>query len=291
VACALRWDAVAGWFRVMHWNLAAFADEIHPDPAPALDTMHAAGIDTVELRSAWGKNVLDLTDEELAALAQEVARRAMSVAVIASPVGKSLITEPAAFESARLDRALAIARRLGSWGVRVFSFYLPPGESPERYRDEVLRRIEQWVHRAGESGITLLHENEKGIYGDIPHRCFDLLNSIGSPWFRAVWDPANFVRCGVQPFSTGFAMLAPFIAHVHVKDAVLGSGEVTVAGAGDGEIAETLAALATRGYRGYLSLEPHLLIAGSHGGFTGRTAFLTALRALRQLLEGIPAPS
>jgi 3-dehydroshikimate dehydratase len=99
----------------------------------------------------------------LAALAQEVARRAMSVAVIASPVGKSLITDPAAFESARLDRALAIARRLGSWGVRVFSFYLPPGESPERYRDEVLRRIEQWAHRAAESGITLLHENEKGI--------------------------------------------------------------------------------------------------------------------------------
>jgi len=275
----------------MDWKLAAFADEIHPDPATALDTMRAAEINAIELRSAWGKNVLDLTDEELTALAQEVDQRAMTVAVIASPVGKSLITEPPAVELARLDRALAIAHRLDSWAVRVFSFYLPPGESPERYRDDVLQRIERWVHRAAKSGVTLLHENEKDIYGDVPQRCFDLLNSIGSPWFRAVWDPANFVQCGVRPFSTGFSMLAPFIAHVHVKDAVLGSGQVTVAGAGDGEIAETLAALAIRGYRGYLSLEPHLLIAGSHGGFTGRTAFLTALRALRQLLEDIPAPS
>ncbi|WP_448576295.1 sugar phosphate isomerase/epimerase family protein [Thermomicrobium sp.] len=284
-------DAVANRFRLMGWKLAAFADEIHPDPALALHTMQAAGINTVELRSAWGKNVLDLTDEELAALAQEVDQRRMTVAVIASPIGKSSIAEPAAFEMARLERALAIAHRLGSKAIRVFSFYLPSGESPERYRDEVLRRIQQWVRRAGESRMTLLHENDKALYGDVPQRCFDLLNSIGSPWFRAVWDPANFVQCGVRPFSTGFSMLAPFIAHVHVKDAVLGSGEVTVAGAGDGELADTLAALAARGYRGYLSLEPHLLLAGSHGGFTGRTAFLTALRALRQLLAGLPAPS
>jgi sugar phosphate isomerase/epimerase len=213
-----------------NWRFAAIADEIDPDLAPALDVMREVGILALELRSAWGKGVLDLDEDELHAVQRETSRRGMIVPVIASPIGKSLITEPIEFELRRLDRALAIAQRLDSWGIRLFSFYLPSGCPPDQYREAILERFQRFVTRAAAAGIVLLHENEKDIYGDIPERCHDLLKTIDSPWLRAVWDPANFVQCGVHPYQRGFSLLAPYIAHVHIKDARLATGEVTPAG-------------------------------------------------------------
>ncbi|MBX6755251.1 MAG: sugar phosphate isomerase/epimerase, partial [Thermorudis peleae] len=92
------------------------------------------------------------------------------------------------------------------------------------------------------------------------------------------------------PHTEGFALLAPYIAHVHIKDAQLATGQVTPAGEGDGEVAETLAALAARGYDGYLSFEPHLTLAGERGGFSGPEAFARAVAALQRLLAQLPAP-
>jgi sugar phosphate isomerase/epimerase len=272
------------------WKLAAIGDEIAAEPAAALAVMHEAGVQALELRSAWGKNVLALSDDELRIVQQEAAARGMPIPVIASPIGKTPITDPVDHELARLDRALAIAEQLGAWGIRIFSFYLPDGAVPEQYRAAVLARLQQFVERAARRGIVLLHENEKLIYGDIPERCHDILASINSPWLRAVWDPANFVQCGVRPHTEGFALLAPYIAHVHIKDAQLATGQVTPAGEGDGEVAETLAALAARGYDGYLSFEPHLALAGERGGFSGPEAFARAVAALRRLLDHLPAP-
>jgi hypothetical protein len=150
-----------------NWRFAAIADEIDPDLAPALDVMREVGILALELRSAWGKGVLDLDEDELHAVQRETSRRGMIVPVIASPIGKSLITEPIEFELRRLDRALAIAQRLDSWGIRLFSFYLPSGCPPDQYREAILERFQRFVTRAAAAGIVLLHENEKDIYGDI----------------------------------------------------------------------------------------------------------------------------
>lgn len=74
--------------------------------------------------------------------------------------------------------------------------------------------------------VVFLHDNEKGIYGDIPRRCLDIVDSVGSPNLRLVFDPANYVQCGVRPFDEAFAMVRPHLEYVHLKDAVMGSGEV-----------------------------------------------------------------
>jgi hypothetical protein len=49
------------------------------------------------------------------------------------------------------------------------------------------------VQAAKGHDAVLLHENEKEIYGDIPARCPDVVESIGSDQLRLAWDPANFV--------------------------------------------------------------------------------------------------
>lgn len=267
------------------WRLSGFGDEIDPEPEAQLRALAGDGIRRLDLRAAWGTNVLDLADDDLARLAALLFRHQASVAVIASPIGKIGIDEPFAPHLARFRRALDVARRLQTPAVRVFSFYIPVGHDPDHYRDPVLDRLGQLVRAADGSGVTLLHENERGIYGDTPARCHDLLTAIGSPHLRAVWDPANFVQCGIRPHAAGYDLLRPFIAAVHVKDARLGSRQVVPAGAGDGDLRQTLRALRDSGFAGLCSLEPHLAAAGPFSGFTGPTRFRTAVRAFTDLLR------
>jgi len=138
---------------------------------------------------------------------------------------------------------------------------------------------------AEERGLVLAHENEKEIYGDVPDRCADLVTAVGSPALRATFDPANFVQCGVRPFSDAYARLRPHLVYLQVKDALAATGEVVPAGQGDGELRETLAALRDSGFAGFMSLEPHLAQAGRFGGFSGPDGFHRAAEALKFLLN------
>jgi len=169
--------------------------------------------------------------------------------------------------------------------VRIFSFWMPEGDDPAIHRDEVLRRMAALCDRAAGSGVMLVHENEKGIYGNIPRRCLDIVESVGSPALRLTWDAANFVQCGVRPYTEGYAMLRPHLEYVQVKDAVLATGTVVAAGDGDGQVRETIRALHADGFDGFFSLEPHLSAAGPLGGFSGAELFATAHAAFTRLLD------
>lgn len=267
------------------WKLTGFADEIDPDPRVQLDVLEREAIRAVELRGVWGKNVLRLSDDDVDRFAAALTERGMSVSAIASPIGKIGIGDPFDPHLDDFRRAIEIAARLNAPFIRIFSFYLPPGDDPRRHRGAVLDRLARLVREAEGSGVTLLHENEKQIYGDVPARCLDLLTAIASPRLRAAWDPANFVQCGVRPHAEGYAALRPFIAYVHVKDALLDTGRVVPAGEGDGEWPATLAALRASGFDGYFSLEPHLAEAGHASGFSGPDLFATAARAFKVLLH------
>jgi sugar phosphate isomerase/epimerase len=133
--------------------------------------------------------------------------------------------------------------------------------------------------------VVLAHENEKEIYGDVPGRCADLIDSVASPALRATFDNANFVQCGVRPFSDAYPLLRPHLVYLQVKDARADTGEVTPAGEGDGQLRETLQALRDSGFDGFMSLEPHLDLAGRHGGFSGPDKFRQAAQALKRLLD------
>ena len=61
------------------WTLSGFADEIDPDPKTQFATLNDLGITHVEFRSAWGTNVLDLTDEQIDEVAALLAAHDLSV--------------------------------------------------------------------------------------------------------------------------------------------------------------------------------------------------------------------
>ena len=270
--------------------LSGFADEISADPAEQLATLAAESIRYLELRSAWSVNVADFTAGQGGAFRVALDRAGGRVSAIGSPIGKIPLEAPLGPELDRLRRIADIAAELGTSIVRVFSFFLPPGEPPGRHRQRVIDQLAALAAIAAERGLVLAHENEKEIYGDTAERCHDLITAVDSPALRATFDAANFVQCGVRPFSEAYHLLRPYLVYLQVKDAVAATGDNVPAGHGDGQIRPTLAALRDSGFEGFVSIEPHLAQAGRYGGYSGPEGFTQAAQALKSILNDLAIP-
>ena len=271
------------------WTLSGFSDEISPDFDQQCALVAKLGLTHLEFRSAWDTNILDLSDDQLAEAKSLLDQHGIGVSSIGSPIGKIFIDEDFAPHLERAKHACEVANYFEAPYVRIFSFFIRPGTDPASVRDEALKRMAALADVARAADVILLHENEKEIYGDIPERCVDIVESVDSPHLRVAWDAANFVQVGVRPFSEGYDALRPHLAYVQIKDAHLSNGEVVPAGRGDGEMVETIRALQADGFDGFFSLEPHLSQTHSLGGFSGPELFTEAWQAFTDLLkaEGI----
>lgn len=265
------------------WALSGFGDEIDDDPAVQIAVLQALGASYIEVRSAWGTNIVDLSDDQLAALAGLLKEKGMQVSAIASPIGKVDVSLPVEHEVERLRRAVNAAKVLGAKYIRIFSFYYGESVPVDSIRDAVIERMRALAAVAEEEGVVLLHENEKDIFGDVPDRVLDIIESVNSPALKVAWDAANFVQVGVKPFDEAYAKLRPHLEYLQVKDALFSNGHVVPAGEGDGDLLRTVEALKADGFTGFASLEPHLAGAHGLGGFSGPTAFGIAARAFAKV--------
>lgn len=281
-----------------HIILSGFSDEIAPELDLQLAAIREWGLSHIELRAADGVNVSDFSTEKGKEVKNKLAGAGVSVSSIGSPIGKIGIEEDFAPHLEKLKRTLEIQKELGAPYLRMFSFYIPQGRAPEDFREEVLDRMGRMVEEAAAWDSVLLHENEKGIYGDNAPRCKELLEAFYGPHFKAVFDFANFVQVGQQTLPA-YELLKPYVEYVHVKDAQWGTGAVVPAGQGDGHVKEILTDLIGGGWKGFLSLEPHLTdFAGlaaleqdpqkRGSALDGKSAWKLALDSLKEILAGIP---
>lgn len=239
-------------------QISGFADEINKDFEVQLAVLRELGQKYIELRSADGINVSGLTFGKADELFNEMSIDNVKVSSLGSPIGKIAITDDFEPHFEDFRHVVELAKRFSTRYIRMFSFYIPKGGEPEKYRDEVLARMKRMVDYAAEQDVVLLHENEKGIYGDNAERCLDLMKSFYGEHFQCVFDFANFVQCH-QDTMEAYELLKPYIAYIHMKDARMSDGEVVLPGDGDGSVREILAQLDESGYEGFLSLEPHLV--------------------------------
>jgi len=267
------------------WTLSGFADEISPDLTEQCEVATSLGLKYIEVRSAWDVNILDLSPDQLARMKKTLSAYGIKVSSIGSPIGKIFIDEDFGPHLERMRHAAEVAHELDAPYIRIFSFFIRPGADPAAHREEVIDRMRALVRVAEEADLILLHENEKEIYGDIPARCLDLIRSVGSPYLKLAWDPANFVQVGVRPYADGYAKLRPHLEYVQIKDALAADGTVVPAGQGDGEVAATIRALRHDGFDGFFSLEPHLALGHATGGYSGPDLFRTAWKAFTDLLK------
>lgn len=235
----------------MNFTLSAFADEAASDILEQIKAMQRNNITHLEIRGVDGTNIADLTNEKAKEVRNKLDASGITVWSLGSPYGKIGINEDFAPHLDKFKHGLELADILGAKNIRMFSFYVPSGSETE-YRDKVMERLAQFIEAAKGTDITLCHENEKGIYGDIASRCLDIHQTF--PTLKAVFDPANFIQCG-QDTLQAWNVLAPFVEYMHIKDA-LANGSVVPAGKGIGNLPYLLSR-----YKGsVLTLEPHLSV-------------------------------
>lgn len=247
-------------------SISGFADEICPDFEEQLQTVTELGMHYISLRSANKKSIADYTVEEVQTeLVPVLDKYQVKVSSIGSPIGKVGVEDEEGFrkQKEQLEELCRISQLLDCKYIRMFSFFIPEGKDAEDYRDIVLSKVKEFVEIAKQYDIILIHENEKEIYGDTKERCKVLFDNITDPHFKAAFDFANFVQCKEDPEEC-WDMLKPYIIYIHIKDAVSSDNENVVCGTGEGKIELLLdRALNQEGYRGFLTLEPHLVLFDS----------------------------
>lgn len=276
-------------------TISGFADEISPSLDKQIEVIKKLGISHIEMRGVNGKGLVEYPLDEVKKIKEKLDENGISLSAVGSPIGKIQITDPFEEHFELFKHTVEIAKIMETPYIRMFSFFMPEGEEPEKYKDEVFRRLGMFIEYAKQQDVILLHENEKEIYGDVAVRCKEILDEFVCDNFHAVFDFANFVQCK-QDTKEAYEMLKPYISYIHIKDAMWESGKVVPAGYGDGNVKEILADLVKNGYNGVFSLEPHL---ADFSGFSaleqgetekkeplsGEEAYTTAYNALEKIIE------
>lgn len=279
-------------------KIFAFADEASGTVDGQITAMKRNSLDGVELRGTDLGNVSDLSFVAACLIRQKLNDAGLKVWSLGSPIGKIGIEDDFARHLEKFRSTLEISKVLGAENIRMFSFYVPKGREDE-YRNAVIDRIGKFLEMAASYDVTLCHENEKGIYGDNAERCLELLKTF--PALKGVFDPANFVQCGVDTLAA-WDMLKPYIKYMHIKDA-LADGRVVPAGAGIGNVAKITEEFISMGGREF-TIEPHLTVfkglseleregekskVGDYAYPDSNTAFDAACNAFKDILKGINA--
>lgn len=265
--------------------LSGFADEIAADLETQIATLVRLGIKGLDLRSVDGVNVLQIGGERLVEIGEKCKAAGLHIQCVGSPVNKVYYGANARRdERAKFLTAVNAAKSLGTKRIRIFSPEVPTGQNELMWPD-----LRSWmadmVDLAKSEGMIILHENDGKYFGAYPENAKKLFEAFGGPHFKAAFDFANTVLIGYRPMRDWFPWLLPHLDTLHVKDAIESEGKVVPAGEGDGQLRETLEWLIGQGWRGTLTLEPHLQATGPFGGFSGPELFEAAVTALRALLS------
>ncbi len=261
--------------------LSAFADEAGSSIDEQIRALKINEIDYIEPRNISSKGILTLSDEELYEIKKKLDENNIKVNSLGSPIGKFDITKPLDEHLPDFKRALQVCKILGTDKMRMFSFFTKQ-EELEIYRDEVISRLKTLEEMASSEGITLCHENESRIYGQMPAQVADILENVKG--MKGIFDAANYRMNGADIMEGINATLINF-AYMHIKDAIFESKQIVPAGEGEGKIGEVLDIINGK-VDGvvYLTMEPHLKLFDAYKDIDehelkGKYVFKTNLEA------------
>ena len=240
--------------------ISGFADEAAKDFTTQLETVRGLGMKYLCIRAIDGRSIVDFTvDEAKSYIKPMLDRYGLSVSSLGSPIGKIPVNDEEAFhkQCGQLETLCGIANVVGAKFIRLFSFYIPKGEDAAPYHDVVIAKLRKFAAICKTYGVTPMHENEKGIYGDVGKRCREIHQALENDGLVCAYDFANFVQCDEDTVAC-YKLLAPWIRYVHIKDALYKDHTVVLAGTGDGQLKTVFSMLKEAGYDGFLTMEPHL---------------------------------
>ncbi len=277
-------------------KLSAFADEYSSDFDKQLEYLKENNIEYIELRFLDGKNIADLSEDEVLSVKKKLDSTEIKVSAIGSPLGKINLCDDFVEHLKKCENVFKSAKILGVKNIRAFSFYLPDGKTRAECRNEVLLRLEQMIALAEKYDVTLCHENEAKIYGESPEQCLDLLSHFGGK-LKCVFDMGNFVLDGYRPFPDAYNMLKDYIGYFHIKDSLY-AGAIVPPGEGEASIPEILGQV-KKDFKCdiFVTLEPHLETFGGLNQLVGKAfenpykyespeaAFCEAVKRIKEILK------
>ena len=274
----------------MRFRLSGFGDEISDELSVQLGVMSELGVDALEPRRVQlpggdTKNIVEMSDSELAVMRRMLDDHGMGCSQIGSPVGKAPVESDLQVQFRQLEGAVRAAHALDAAYIRVFGFQPMQGEPHPADRPAALERFQRVAaHLASlDPNITLSLENEHDLYDDTPSACAEFLSLAGAP-ISMCFDPGNFVRGGVRPFDEAWPVLGVATRMIHVKDYDTAIADWAPAGHGDGQLAHVLGA-ADPDNVAYLSIEPHLSGTKAGRGRDRADVWRDAHAALMRILD------
>ncbi|MFF7940245.1 sugar phosphate isomerase/epimerase family protein [Nocardia gamkensis] len=279
-------------------RLAVIGDEIAQDIEVVAEVAAAAGAVGVEIRSVADRAPGMLTRSRLRRIGNVLDARGLTVAGYAPPAFKCPLPrtdEEYAAVADELRKFTQQAAVLGAPHIRIFTFWRDGEPDPvvaARAADRVLAEVRSDIPFVVETGTRTNTPTMRHV--------LEFLEALSFPGIGILWDPGNTVFSGWDPapFPDDYAAGRTLIRHVHVKDPAGMNGYVRI-GSGDLPWPAILQRLAEDGYTGYLSLETHWRIGrvlsaqerdtpwGEAFSRGGRTASVECLGVLRVMLDEI----
>ena len=267
-------------------RLCAFSDEAASDILGQINALKQNGIYLTELRSAFGKNVSTFTKEENKEYYKMFSDNGIGVYSIGSPLGKVDIDTD-------FDKYLDVVKRVCETAndfkadrIRVFSFF-----NAYEKKNQAFDYLSKMVEVAKEYNVTLCHENEKEIFGDVAERVCMIMENVKG--LKFVYDPANYVQVD-EPAQKTLDLFHGKSEYFHIKDIIHGTGELVPAGYGDGDINSLVARIEKDTV---LTIEPHLAIFDAYANIdntemkhkfhfdSNLSAFSAAVNAVKGILS------
>jgi sugar phosphate isomerase/epimerase len=283
-------------------RLSVITDEISQDLAHALDVMAEYGCKDAELRNVYGKYIVDADEELLAKVESDLKSRGFTVPCIDTPLFKCDL-DPADGPSGGpthnaqertlddqmtlLQHSIDLCKRFDAPYIRIFSFWRRGALTPE-IEDRIADALVRPAEVAARAGVTLLLENEHACYLGTGKETARVVERVGSPALKMVWDPGNAFMAGEQPFPSGYEAAKQHTVHIHIKDALVTADnklQWTIVGQGEIDYPGQFAALAASGYQGVIALETHFK---TESGSTEEASRL-CLEGMKRLVEDATA--
>lgn len=277
------------------------SDEISQNFEYALQVIKELGVEYVELRSMWGKNLMDLSLDELARVKRLLKKKNLKVSIIASPLFKCHIKEEETSNTTGhyhlfreksysehlkiLEHCLELGKDFGTNIIRCFSFWRKANFT-EEVLEKIVERFKTPIRKAEEENIILALENEHECFIRTGKESHSFLDRIRSKNLGLIWDPGNAFFAGETPYPDGYSLVKDRIVHVHIKDAgkdekgkpiwlPVGKGEIDLLG--------QFRALKEDNFQGVISLETHYIRKGGSAeegtreSFAGMSSLLESL--------------
>jgi L-ribulose-5-phosphate 3-epimerase len=223
------------------FRVAVITDEISQDFDHACYVAaREFGMQWIEVRGLWNKNLMHLTPDEIAKAQRIVKKYALRVTDIGSPLFK--VDWPGAPTSKYspkrdqfsadftyeqqpevLEKCIEAAKTFQTDRVRGFDFWRL--EDQETYRAAINAELKQAAGQLGKHDVIFLLENEMTCNTATGAEAAKTLAAVPSANFMLNWDPGNAAARGEVPYPNGFELLPTNrIGHCHCKDVVLKPG-------------------------------------------------------------------